>query len=146
MRSLKRLSGLWETWFLEERPSASLGLFRVAFAAAIAEDFNTAAALAQAEAAVGHAATGDLGTKQRALGLLFDMDRVLGLSLRERAASATDLPVEASALLAEREQARANKDFKRSDELRDELERRFGLRVKDTKDGQRWEQGGRKGA
>ena len=126
-------------------PSADAPI-RGAFAAAIADDLNTAAALAQAEAAIGHAATGDATTKARALGLLFDMDRVLGLSLRERAAMATDLPAEARTLLAEREQARANKQFQRSDELRDELERRFGIRVKDTKDGQRWEQGGRKGA
>ena len=119
---------------------------RAAFAAAIADDFNTAAALAQAEAAIGHAATGDDATKRRALGLLFDMDRVLGLSLRERAESAADLPAPAKALLAERETARANKDFKRSDELRDELLKRFGIRVKDTKDGQRWERDDRKGA
>jgi cysteinyl-tRNA synthetase len=119
---------------------------RGAFATAIADDFNTASALAQAEAAVGHAATGDDATKRRALGLLFDMDRVLGLSLRERAENATAMPTEARTLLAERETARAKKDFTRSDELRDELERRFGIRVKDTKDGQRWEQGGRKGA
>ena len=119
---------------------------RVAFASAIADDLNTAAALAQAEAAIGHAATGDEGTKRRALGLLFDMDRVLGLSLRARAEAATDLPADATALLAEREAARGKKDFKRSDELRDEIEKRFGIRVKDTKDGQRWERDGRKGA
>jgi cysteinyl-tRNA synthetase len=119
---------------------------RAAFAAAIADDFNTAAALAHTEAAIGHAATGKDATKRRALGLLFDMDRVLGLSLRERAESATDLPPEAKTLLAERERARANKDFKRSDELRDELWKRFGIRVKDTKDGQRWERQDREGA
>jgi cysteinyl-tRNA synthetase len=118
----------------------------VAFAAAIADDFNTASALAQAEAAIGHAATGDDVAKRRALGLLFDMDRVLGLSLRERAESAADLPAAAKALLAEREAARASKDFKRSDDLRDELLKRFGIRVKDTKDGQRWERDDRKGA
>jgi cysteinyl-tRNA synthetase len=119
---------------------------RDAFAQAIADDFNTAAALAQAEAAIGHAATGDVATKRRALGLLFDMDRVLGLSLRERAESAAALPAEARTLLAERERARSQKDFTRSDELRDELDRRFGIRVKDTKDGQRWERDDRKGA
>jgi cysteinyl-tRNA synthetase len=119
---------------------------RAAFANAISDDFNIPAALAQAEAAIGHAATGDDATKRRALGLLFDMDRVLGLSLRERAEAADDLPAEARALLAERERTRANKDFKRSDELRDELVRRFGIRVKDTKDGQRWERDDRKGA
>ena len=119
---------------------------RVAFANAIADDFNTAAALAQAEAAVGHAATGDDETRRRALGLLFDMDRVLGLSLKDAAREAASLPPEAKQLLDERERARAQKDFKRSDELRDELEKRFGIRVKDTKDGQRWERDGRKGA
>ena len=114
---------------------------RTAFANALADDFNTAAALAQAEFAVGHAATGDVATKRRALGLLFDMDRVLGLSLRERATASADLPAGARALLDEREAARAKKDFKRSDELRDELDKRFGIKVKDTKDGQRWERG-----
>jgi cysteinyl-tRNA synthetase len=136
----------WQSTGGTEQAVAADDPIRVAFAAAIADDFNTAAALAQAEAAIGHAATGDPATKRRALGLLFDMDRVLGLSLRERAESAADLPAAARALLAEREKARANKEFKRSDELRDELERRFGIRVKDTKDGQRWERDDRKGA
>jgi cysteinyl-tRNA synthetase len=136
----------WQSTGGSATPAAADDPIRVAFAAAIADDFNTAAALAHAEAAIGHAATGDDATKRRALGLLFDMDRVLGLSLRERAESSADLPMAAKALLAERERARANKDFKRSDELRDELLRTFGLRVKDTKDGQRWERDDRKGA
>ena len=136
----------WQAAGAQATPPAPADPIRAAFATAIADDLNTAAALAQAEAAVGHAATGDAATKRRALGLLFDMDRVLGLSLRERAEAAADLPAEARALLAERERARANKDFKRSDELRDELVRRFGIRVKDTKDGQRWERDDRKGA
>ena len=136
----------WQSTGGNATPAAASDPIHVAFAAAIAEDFNTAAALAQAEAAIGHAATGDDATKRRSLGLLFDMDRVLGLSLRERAESVADLPVPAKALLAERETARATRDFKRSDELRDELDKRFGIRVKDTKDGQRWERGDRKGA
>jgi len=136
----------WQSTGGKATPPDAGDPIRVAFAAAVAEDFNTAAALAQAEAAIGHAATGDDATKRRALGLLFDMDRVLGLSLRERAASAADLPAEAKALLAERELARKNKDFERSDQLRDELLKRFGIRVKDTKDGQRWERDDRKGA
>src|SRR5437773_4441975 len=119
---------------------------REAFANAVSDDFNTAAALAQAEAAIGHAATGDDRTRRRALGLLFDMDRVLGLSLRESAEADASLPKEAKALLDERHTARDRKDFKRSDELRVELEKRFGIRVKDTKDGQRWERDGRRGA
>src|SRR5207247_8906999 len=109
-----------------------------AVAAAIADDCDTPAALAQAEAAIGHAATGDDATKRRALGLLFDMDRVLGLSIKESARKAAALPEEAKRLLAEREDARKNQDFKRSDELRDDLWKRVGIRVKDTTDGQRW--------
>ena len=136
----------WQSAGSQATPPLMSDPIRVAFAAAIADDFNTASALAQAEAAIGHAATGDVATKRRALGLLFDMDRVLGLSLRERAEAAAELPADARALLTERERARANKDFKRSDELRDELMRRFGLRVKDTKDGQRWERDDREGA
>ncbi len=119
---------------------------RTAFAEAVADDFNLAAALAPAEAAVGHATTGDVETKRRALGLLFDMDRVLGLSLRSTAIASTSLPAEARVLLEERARARERKDFERSDALRDELLRRFGIRVKDTKDGQRWERDDRKGA
>ena len=41
-------------------------------------------------------------------------------------------------LLNERKEARASKDFKRSDELRDDLLKK-GIMVKDTKDGQKWE-------
>ena len=136
----------WQSAGAQATPPAADDTIRLAFAAAIADDLNTAAALVQAEAAVGHAATGETATKRRALGLLFDMDRVLGLSLRERAEAAAELPAEARALLAERDRARASKDFKRSDELRDELLKRFGIRVKDTKDGQRWERDDRKGA
>jgi len=39
---------------------------------------------------------------------------------------------------AERQAARDRKDFKRSDELRDELERTIASASRDTKDGQRW--------
>ena len=140
------IADAWQAIGGESAAPAPDDPIRVAFANAVADDLNTAAALAQAEAAVGHAATGDVPTKRRALGLLFDMDRVLGLSLRESATRSTDIPAEARALLAEREAAREKKDFMRSDELRDELERRFGIRVKDTKDGQRWERGTDKGA
>ena len=41
---------------------------------------------------------------------------------------------------------RGPKNYKRSDELRAELERKYGIRVKDTKDGTRWERIRRKGA
>jgi cysteinyl-tRNA synthetase len=117
---------------------------RSEFVAALADDLNTPAALAQAEAVLDQAAVGSVEQKRRALEVLFDMDQVLGLSLRERA-SDSDLGDEERAMLAERDEARKQGDYKRSDELRAELERRYGIRVKDTKDGTRWERIRRKG-
>ena len=118
---------------------------RTAFVGALTDDLNTPAALAQAEAVLDLAATGDVATKRHALEVLFDMDQVLALSLRERASDA-DLSAEERAALAERDEARKKVDYKRSDELRAELERTYGIRVKDTKDGTRWERIRRKGA
>ena len=118
---------------------------RAAFVAALTDDLNTPSALAQAEAVLDLAATGDVATKRHALEVLFDMDQVLALSLRERASDA-DLSDEERAALAERDEARKKGDYKRSDELRAELERKYGIRVKDTKDGTRWERIRRKGA
>ena len=117
---------------------------RTAFVGALTDDLNTPAALAQAESVLDLAATGDVATKRHALEVLFDMDQVLALSLRERASDA-DLSDEERTALAERDEARKQGDYKRSDELRAELERRYGIRVKDTKDGTRWERV-RKGA
>ncbi len=148
-RRLDRWRGIiTEAWQTTGGATADLSPedpIRSAFVAALADDLNTSAALAQAEAALDLAATGDRDEKRRALALLFDMDQVLGLSLRARA-SAADLSDDERELLARRDAARRDGDYGRSDELRTELERRHGIRVKDTKDGTRWERVGRKGA
>ena len=111
---------------------------RVAFAEALADDLNAPRALAVVEDAVAMLSSPDRADRARALGLVFDMDRVLGLGLRDRAERATRIDPEARALLDERARARGAGDFKRSDELREELRAR-GYLVKDTKEGQRWE-------
>ena len=134
-------SAIGRTWqALEGRTGAVAAAdpVRGAFLASIADDFNTPRALAQAEAALDLLNAPDEPTRARGLALLFDMDRVLGLSLRDSAEVTVLLADEERRLLAEREAARAAKDFARSDALRAELER-VGIRVKDTKDGQRWE-------
>ena len=59
------------------------------------------------------------------------IDRVLGVSGEENA-----LPAEIAALAEARTQARLAKDWRKSDELRDELAAR-GWEVRDTKDGQK---------
>ncbi len=47
------------------------------------------------------------------------------------------LDADVESLIAERQRARANRDFARSDEIRDELAAQ-GIILEDTKDGVRW--------
>ncbi len=111
---------------------------RIAFLEAVADDFNTPKALAQAEAALNLLNAPEAEIRARGLALLFDIDRVLGLSLRESAEATVLLGDEERRVLADRAAARAAKDFAKSDALRAELEK-LGIRVLDTKEGQRWE-------
>lgn len=71
--------------------------------------------------------------KEQASALMLKFDSVLGL-LRP-AAKTQDAQVEN--LLKEREEARKRKDFKRSDEIRDELSAK-GIIIKDTPQGTTW--------
>src|SRR5438874_661150 len=116
------------------------------FREALADDLNTPRALASAEKALGLAAVVDTDEQERALWMLFDMDRVLGLSLQSGAAAKDELSTEERAVFDQREAARKSGDYAKSDALRKELLERFGIQVKDTKDGTRWERVGRKGA
>ena len=119
-------------------PEPGFGV-RAGFVNALADDFNTPKALAAAEMALELAATDDVGARERALWLLFDMDRVLGLSLRESASAKDVLSERERELVQEREAARRGGDYAKSDRLRVELLERYGIQVKDTKDGTRWE-------
>lgn len=111
---------------------------RQEFQGAICDDVNMPRALAAAESALGLANAPTDGERSRALGLLLDMDRVLGLGVREWIAGAQALTDDEQALLDERATARSSGDYTRSDELRAKLEAR-GIHLKDTKAGQRWE-------
>ena len=81
-----------------------------------------------------------------ALGAAFDMDRVLGLSLSEaaqaaQAAAAQDvdsgLAEEVNRLIAERAQAKKNRDYAKADGIRDSLAAR-GIRLEDGPAGTTW--------
>ncbi|WP_321908070.1 MULTISPECIES: cysteine--tRNA ligase [unclassified Paraburkholderia] len=63
-------------------------------------------------------------------------DSVLGLGLRNWKPLVSDIPEDVRALLGEREQARAVRDWAKSDAMRDALNAR-GWRVEDSKEGQR---------
>lgn len=95
------------------------------FKAAVNDDLNTAEALAVLWN----------GIRDNSISheTIAEFDKVLGLGLVE---DATDLPADIKKLLDERQQARENKEWEKSDELRDEIAEK-GWLVEDTDDGQR---------
>lgn len=102
------------------------------FHAAINDDLNIPLALAYAWEAARSAAP---GSKE----LLRRFDTVLGLKLAEKPASEpAKLPPQLQQLLQQRNEARARKDWSRSDQLRDELAR-HGVKLQDTKEGTIWQ-------
>ena len=130
--------------YREERPDDAslpdaLAMAREAFGAALDDDLGISPALAVLFDLVrdlNRRIDGrSLSTRdaERALGLLRDLDQVLGVLPAE----ADALDPETAALLEARAAARAARDWAASDRLRDELAQR-GVAVEDTRDGQRW--------
>lgn len=68
--------------------------------------------------------------------LLKNFDEVLGINIDKK--EDLDIPDEIINILEERKEARINKDYAKSDELRDKI-KELGYIVKDTKDGQKIE-------
>ena len=108
------------------------GDFPERFLAAINDDLDLPAAMAL----VSELAHSDLAPGAKA-SLLLDWDRVLGLDLARSAPAEGSLPPGAADLLAQRERARAKKDFATSDRLRSELAD-LGVEVTDGPEGQKW--------
>jgi cysteinyl-tRNA synthetase len=100
----------------------------------VADDLNAPRALA----VLWELAKDDTLAPMLKAGLVRAMDAWLGMNLLLAETPSTALTAEEEALLKQRAQARAAKDFATSDRLRDELAAR-GIRVQDSKDGQRWE-------
>jgi cysteinyl-tRNA synthetase len=118
----------------------------VAFERALDDDLNTPAALAalftfvrQANAALDRASVTTPEDLQGARDTLGSMDEVFGiLSLARRDAGPDpELAAWAEQKLAERQQARADRDFARADTIRAELAE-AGIVVEDTPAGPRW--------
>jgi cysteinyl-tRNA synthetase len=100
-----------------------------AFRDALADDFNTPRAMAEAFELVAEANREDAPGAPEALRGMLELVGLESLASAEEGAGA-----EAEALLAERENARAAKDFARADELRDRLAE-LGWEVRDSADG-----------
>ena len=114
--------------------------FVTKFEAAMDDDFNTADALAAIFELVKFANTNvnENSSKEFAAGLyeeLFKLSDVLGLKIEKKEEI---LDKEIEDLIQERQAARKAKDFKRADEIRDELLKK-GIILKDTRDGVKWQ-------
>lgn len=133
-----------ETARLPEGANASLEAAthsaRDKFVEALNDDLNTAQALGAVFEFVHEAniamAKGDLQSANRnsIQSLLADFQRIFAV-LRDPSAAMLDADIET--LMAERQRARQERNFKRADQIRDELLAR-GIVLEDTKDGIRW--------
>ena len=129
-RALRSLRERVAEWSAGKGGGESVEAWESRFRAAIADDLDTPAAMAL----VAELARSDVAPSAKAA-LLRSWDRVLGLDLA-RPKPEVALPDGAAELLSARERARAGKDFRRSDQLRDELAA-LGVQVIDTPAGQR---------
>jgi cysteinyl-tRNA synthetase len=122
--------------FAQNSPAAEL---QAAFNTALEQDLSTPRALAEVWSAVKDPQL----SPAEALALVFDMDEVLALGLREAAEAgktttlSPELEAETGALIQERTEAKKNKDFARADAIRDLLKTR-GIILEDSPSGTTW--------
>lgn len=102
------------------------------------DDLNTADAISKVYELIRYTNTFDENTDLKvvkgAVKLLSDFTSVLGLLYKEED---DNLDEKVEKLIKEREEARKNKDFKRADEIRDDL-KEMNIELKDTRNGVIW--------
>ncbi len=114
-----------------DEPDAEVDERRAAFLRALVDDFNTPRAFAELFELIAE------GNRRELPGVRTALEEMLPLLGLEALLAPADVPdPEAERVLAEREQARAARDFGRADRLRDELAER-GYEVRDTPEGAR---------
>ncbi len=124
--------------FLREHPPGepageAAGARLEGFREALADDFNTPRALAEAFELVSEANRGEVDGAGSALA---EMLETLGLGSLAGEGGPEDAGEGVRALLAEREEARAARDFERSDRIRDQLAE-LGWEIRDSTEGAR---------
>ena len=113
-----------------EEPTEVNSAYREKFHEAINDDLN----LPQALAVLWEMMDDDSLQSSEKAATLLDFDEVLGLRLGEVVAIPLELPASVENLLDERERARDNEDWEKSDELRDRI-KEMGYLVEDTPEG-----------
>ncbi|MBK5243486.1 MAG: cysteine--tRNA ligase [Eubacteriaceae bacterium] len=122
-----------ETWI------TSLEAYNTAFMTAMEDDINTADAIASIFELVRDLNSNlDQNSSKEAImagqKLFAELTGVLGLAVKDKE---TNLASEIEDLIAQRQAARKAKDFKKSDEIRDELLAK-GIVLEDTREGVKW--------
>ena len=123
----------------EKTVLAGLDKYRQQFIEAMDDDLNTADAISAVfelitavNTAVREGASKE--SAQKCLDLLMELATVLGLLQQDVSEEVTEVEPEIQALIDERQAARAEKNFVRADEIRDQLKAR-GITLKDTPQG-----------
>jgi len=118
-------------------PVKELEEFRAKFEEAMDDDFNMPLALAHLFEMVNYTNKNidDVKVALRSKKILLELSSVFGLDLKNRGSE--DLPAKVGALIKERDEARAKKDYKRSDDIRKKLSD-MGVILEDTKEGTIW--------
>ncbi|MBI5353196.1 MAG: cysteine--tRNA ligase [Chloroflexi bacterium] len=111
------------------------------FTEAMDNDFNTAGAIAalfELSKIINNARDGGATDEQLkfAQGIFRELANVLGLKLEEKQGS-SEQETQVNALIAERNEARKQKQWARSDQIRDQL-KEMGVTIEDSKDGTTW--------
>ena len=116
-----------------------LSQYKKGFIDAMNDDLNTADAIAaifelvrDTNSHLSESSSRD--AVKAALDLFKDLTGVIGLAAKEKE---TDLESEVEALIAQRQEARKNKDFALADEIRDALLAK-GITLEDTREGVKW--------
>ena len=111
--------------------------YKRSFEEAMDDDFNMPLALAHLFEMVNYTNKniGDAKVALQSKKILLELSGVFGLDLKKRGAE--DLPAKVEALMKERDDARAKKDYNRSDDIRKKLSG-MGVILEDTKEGTVW--------
>ena len=148
--SIERISNFLKTIKEAEVPirpkslSSSLSKAKKDFLKAVNDDINMPKALAvtfkfiTTVNKISEAKKLSKDNAKKAIELILWFDNVFGLKLKDFLEEGNELTKEVKDLIEERNKARQKKDFKRSDEIRNELREKYGLIVEDTKEGIRW--------
>ncbi|MDO8498649.1 MAG: cysteine--tRNA ligase [bacterium] len=112
-----------------DQPKIGCAEYEQRFMEAVDNDLN----VPQALAVMWELVRSDYPTSAKAESLL-KFDKILGLKLDEYLGKPLEVPEKVQKLVEEREKARSRKDFKKSDELRDQI-KKLGYEVEDTSQG-----------